>query len=212
MHHPTRRLVTLLLVFGFIGAGTAVGQSADAIAQRLSDKYQSLTSLRAEFTQTMTSEYSDIRDVQSGSLMLQGDNYVLDTGNEVYARNGDDTWRYSHQDNQVIVSEYMGDEGSFSVNDLFFNYEEMFTIMDIDTENYDGTRHFRIEMEPRDPDSFFSEVTLWLRDRDEIITRIHMRDLNGTRMDFRLENVQLNPALAANVFAPPSDAEIINLR
>ena len=112
----------------------------------------------------------------------------------------------------MIVSDYSADSGNFSVNDLFFNYDEMFNIMDIETENYSGTRHYRVRMEPRATDSFFSEVTLWLRDRDDIITRIRMVDLNGTRMDFQLKNVQLNPTLAADAFAPPPDAEIIKLR
>ncbi len=206
------RLTVICFVLGLAGSYEAKAQSADDIARRLSAKYQSLSSLRAEFTQTLTSEYSDIRDEKSGSLILKGDNYLLDTGNEVYARNGDATWRFSHQDNQVIVSDYSADSGNFSVNDLFFNYDEMFNIMDIETENYSGTRHYRVRMEPRATDSFFSEVTLWLRDRDDIITRIRMVDLNGTRMDFQLKNVQLNPTLAADAFAPPPDAEIIKLR
>ncbi len=210
--HTIYSLIALLIAGVIIGSGSADAQSAEAIAKRLNDKYQPLTSLRAEFTQTMTSQYSDIRDEKSGHLLLRGDDYLLDTGNEVYARRGDDTWRYSRADNQVIVSAYMEDEGSFSVNDLFFSYDEMFNIMDIETETLDGARHFKVALQPKEDDSFFSEVTLWLRDRDDIITRIHILDLNGTRMDFRLNNVQLNPTLASNAFAPPAGAEVVNLR
>lgn len=204
-------LVTVFL-YGTAATDSASAQSADAIAQRLHNKYESLSSLRAEFTQTMTSQYSDIRDQKAGTLLLKGDDYRLETGGETYARRGDETWRYSRSENQVIVSDYMDDDGSFSVNDLFFRYDELFDVTDVRTESNDGSRHYRMTLRPKQDDSFFSEVTLWLRDRDDIITRIHMVDLNGTEMDFRLKNVELNPTLAASAFAPPSGAEVVNLR
>lgn len=205
-------LTTAILLGVLMLPLTAGAQSADAIAKRLNDKYQPLTSLRAEFTQTMTSQYSDIREQQAGVLLLRGEDYLLDTGDEIYARSGEDVWRYSRGENQVIVSNYMEDEATFSVNDLFFRYDELFNIVDIGSETYEGARHFRVTLEPKESESFFSEVTLWLRDQDDIVTRIHMIDMNGTRMDFRLENVELNPAVASNAFAPPSGAEVVNLR
>ncbi|MFW5955763.1 MAG: LolA family protein [Rhodothermales bacterium] len=206
------RWTTLALCLGLVIAGTADAQSADAIAQRLNAKYASLTALRADFTQTMTSEHSDIRDQKTGSLLLRGDDYRLETGDDIYARLGSDVWRYSRSENQVVVSDYMDDEATFSVNDLFFRYEELFTVTGVEAESYRGERHFRMTLRPRVEESLFNEVTLWMRDRDDIVTRMRMLDLNGTIMDFQLEDVELNPRLSENAFAPPAGAEVINLR
>lgn len=204
--------ILMLFVFAFGLTGIATAQSADAIAQRLNAKYQSLETIRAEFTQTMSSEYSDIREEKRGHLLLRGDDYRLDTGDEVYARDGSRVWRYSKSDDQVILSDAMDDDGSFSVNDLFFRYEDLFDVTDVRTEQYDGTRHYRMTMRPKQEHSFFSEVTIWLRDRDDIVTRLHMVDLNGTIMEFHLRNVELNAPLARNAFNPPAGARVVDLR
>ena len=208
----TINLLAAVVLLSIPMVSAASGQAADAVAQRLNAKYATLESLSAEFTQTMTSQYSDIRDERSGRLLLRGENYLLDTGDEVYARNGDNVWRYSRPDNQVILSSHMDDGSSFSVNDLFFRYNELFSITDTATESVNGARHHRLVLEPRDQNSFFQEVTLWMRDSDDIVTRVRIEDLNGTVMDFRLTNVELNPALAGNVFAAPADAEVVDLR
>jgi outer membrane lipoprotein carrier protein len=203
----------LLLVFMLTsGAHLAEAQSVDAIAQRLNAKYETLETLRAQFTQTMSSQFSDIREKQSGTLVLSGENYRLETGDETYARRGNDVWRYSRSENQVILSDVFDDDGSLSVSDLFFRYDELFRVTNVRSEQIEGAKHFRLTLQPKQEGAFFNEVTLWMRDRDDIVTRLHMVDLNGTIMEFRLRDVQLNPALSANAFDPPSGARVVDLR
>src|SRR5690625_7540859 len=107
---PTKSLL-LVAALVLLREPQATAQTADAVTRRFNTKYASLESLRAEFTQTMTSQYSDIRDERSGRLLLHGENYLLDTGDEVYARNGGHVRRYSRPDNQVVLSSHM-DDGS----------------------------------------------------------------------------------------------------
>lgn len=208
---PTKSLL-LVAALVLLSAPQATAQTADAVTQRFNTKYAALESLRAEFTQTMTSQYSDIRDERSGRLLLRGENYLLDTGDEVYARNGGDVWRYSRPDNQVVLSSHMDDGSSFSVNDLFFRHDELFSIEDTASESLNGARHSRLVLEPRDEHSFFQQVMLWMRDSDDIVTRVRIEDINGTVMDFRLTNVELNPSLGSNAFTAPADAEVVDLR
>src|SRR5690625_327813 len=154
---PTKSLL-LMAALVLLCAPQATAQAADAVTQRFNTKYAALESLRAEFTQTMTSQYSDIRDERSGRLLLRGENYLLDTGDEVYARNGGDVWRYSRPDNQVVLSSHMDDGSSFSVNDLFFRHDELVSIEDPASESLNGARHSRLVLEPRDEHSFFQQV------------------------------------------------------
>jgi outer membrane lipoprotein carrier protein len=205
------RLIAFVLIVGF-AASDAAAQSVDAIANRLNAKYSTLQSVKAEFTQTMTSEFSDIREQKTGQLILRGNDYRLDTGDEIYARQGNNVWRFARADNQVIISDAMDDEGSFSVNDLFFRHNELFRVSNVRTEQHEGTRHYRLTLQPRQEDAFFREVTLWMRDRDDIVTRMNMIDLNGTIMEFRLRNVELNGRVAASSFDPPSGARVVDLR
>jgi outer membrane lipoprotein-sorting protein len=47
-----------------------------------------------------------------------------------------------------------------------------------------------------------------------MLTRVQLEDQNGSTVIFRLDDVQLNPALAADAFTftPPPEAEVVDLR
>ena len=79
---------------------------------------------------------------------------------------------------------------------------------------YNGERHYRLTLMPKSADSFFREATLWMRDRDDVITKMAVLDVNETRMIFTLDNIELNPSLDADTFrfTPPDGVEIIDLR
>lgn len=210
------RIVYLLLLSAvlFSGQQTAFAQTADQIIQRIQDKYRSIEALKAEFTQTMTTAYSEGSETFSGTVILQGDRYRVETGNQTLVTDGKVTWIYSPADNQVLVNDVVEDETSFSISDFLFNFGENYTATSVRSEQVAGAKHHRVDLKPKSGDSFFREATLWLRDSDNIITRLEVLDVNDTRMTFELTNIQLNPKLEASTFTfqPPRSAEIVDLR
>ena len=48
------------------------------------------------------------------------------------------------------------------------------------TGAYDGAKHYRLNLKPKSPDSFFREATIWMRDRDDIITKLTVLEGTGT--------------------------------
>ncbi len=87
-------------------------------------------------------------------------------------------------------------------------------MLDVDVVTHDGARHYRLNLKPKSPDSFFREATIWMRDRDDIITKLTVLDVNETRMVFTLDNIELNPVLDTDpfLFTPPDGVEVIDLR
>jgi outer membrane lipoprotein carrier protein len=69
-------------------------------------------------------------------------------------------------------------------------------------------------MVPKKSDAFFVTATVWMRDRDDMITQMEVLDVNETTMFFKMKNIEENPTLAAGTFAfrPPAGAEVIDLR
>lgn len=214
-----RYLVFCLALFGatvlFTGQYAAHAQDASAVFTRLQDKYDSLEGLRAEFTQTMASAYSDETVSSSGHLVLQGDKYRVETDGQVLVTNGTATYIYLPGEKQLLINDVVEDETSFSPSEFLLNYDERFTVSGIETVQLDGVRHFKLGLLPKAQDSFFKEATIWLRDRDTIITRLEVLDVNETRMTFVLKNVELNPTLDARTFNGidvPEDVQIVDLR
>ncbi len=214
----TRSALAGLALFATIvltaGHPAAHAQDADAVFARLLAKYKSIEGLSAEFTQTMSSEFWDQEESFTGRLILQGEKYRVETGTEVLVVNGKETYVYRPNEKQVLISDVVEDDASFSPSSFLLNYDQRFDVRDVAVVTYNGAKHYRLNLEPKSPDSFFREATIWMRDRDDIITKLMVLDVNETRMAFTLDNIELNPVLDADtfLFTPPDGVEVIDLR
>lgn len=195
-------------------AEPSYAQDADKVFERLKDKYESIEALRAEFSQTMSSSYMDEEATSHGVLVASGDKYRVETEGQTLVTDGEVTWVYMPSQKQVLINDYSEDEQTFSVNEFLFNYEENFELSDVQKTTLDGEQHYVLSLEPKKDDAFFTEATLSMRDRDDVVTRLQVVDVNGTTMIFRLTNIQINPQLDSGVFSftPPKGAEVVDLR
>ena len=208
-----RGLFAFLLV-AFIGQAPVHAQQSENPLQRLQEKYQAIEALQAEFSQTMSSPYSDTENKFTGQVVLKDDQYRVETGTQTLVTNGETTWIYSPGENQVLINDYKEDETTFSLNDFLFNYHDRYDVTGTEAVQLDGEKHFRIHMKPKRQSDFFREMTLWMRDRDAMVTRLEVIDRNDTRMTYTLTDIELNPKVSDQTFSftPPQEAEIVDLR
>ncbi|MFQ5569077.1 MAG: outer membrane lipoprotein carrier protein LolA [Rhodothermales bacterium] len=197
-----------------VGHPVAHAQDADTIFDRLLAKYHAIDGIRAEFTQTMSSTYLDQDESFTGVLILQGEKYRIETGTEVLVVNGTETYVFRPNENQLLINDVVEDDASFSPTDFLLRHDERFNIIGTSVDHLDGQKHYKLSLQPKNSDSFFREATLWMRDLDDIITRLQVIDVNETKMLFTLQNIELNPTLDAETFTitPPDGVEVIDLR
>ncbi|MEM1125326.1 MAG: outer-membrane lipoprotein carrier protein LolA [Bacteroidota bacterium] len=205
-------LLTLVVLLG--GRSLVHAQNASAVFERLQSTYDAVDVLGATFTQTSTSSYSDAPEVFSGTLLLSGDRYRIETGAQTFVTDGVVTWIYLADQRQVVINDYVEDETAFSLNTFFATYPERYTAGTTELTQLDGEQHYLLTLQPREADAFFRQVRLWMRDRDNLVTRLEVTDVNETVMTFDLGDITLNPPLSADTFqfTPPEDAELIDLR
>lgn len=207
-------LLAALLTALAVPSGPATAQSVDEVFERLKAKYESIDALRANFSQTMRSSYMDEEATSHGILIASGEKYRVETDGQTLVTDGIVTWVYMRSQDQVLINDYSEDEQSFSVSEFLFNYDDNFDATSVETTTVDGEEHFVLRLDPESEDTFFTEATLSLRTRDDIITRLQVVDVNGTTMEFTLTDIELNPTLDASEFqfTPPNGAEVIDLR
>lgn len=210
----TVRIALFIALVLATGHSAAQAQDADTIFERLQAKYNAIDGLRAAFTQTMSSAYWEQDESFTGTLILQGDKYRVETGTEVLVVNGQETYVYRPNEQQVLINDVVEDEASFTPSSFLLNHDERFEVLDVDVVTYNGTKHYRLNLKPRSTDSFFREATLWIRDRDDIVTKLTVFDVNETRMVFTLDDIEINPRLDTDTFdfTPPAGTEVIDLR
>ena len=196
------------------GQQPAAAQADGDPMERLRAKYESIDALHAEFTQTMTSEYSDTEETFEGTVLLDGDRYRVEAGQNTFVTDGEVTWIYDTAKNQVLINDYVEDETAFSLNDFFFESNRDFELTSTENETVDGEAHLVLHLTPKRDDAFFSDVTIWMREQDDLATRLEVLDVNGTKMAFRLDNIELNPPVDNEMFTftPPEGTEVVDLR
>lgn len=216
MGRYTSRIASLIVTFTVLATGhiAAQAQSADALLEALSRTYNEHTGLRAEFTQTMSSAYSDFTESFSGTLLLKGNRYRVETERQTLVTDGNITWIYNADENQVLINQNADSEDALSVDQLFSGYAARFDAGRVETESLGGRRHHVLHLNPKDSASFFAAVTVWMRADDNVISRIRIVDQNDTTMLFELRNVDLNARVdeQAFTFSPPQGVEVIDLR
>ena len=198
----------------FAGQSTAFAQSNEDLINRIRARYDTVELLRADFTQQTTSPFGEKMPVNQGTLILEGDNYRVETEVQTFVTDGETTWVYDTYQNQVIVNNFVKDEASFTISDFLDNFHTDYEILETSTSYINGTKHHRIRLNAISPSSFFKEVTINMRDSDNIITRLNVLDVNDASLDFNLDGIELNPAIEGDPFSfiPPDGAEIIDLR
>lgn len=206
--------VACLVSLGLLSAIPTQAQDAEEVFERLKEKYESIDALRAEFSQTMSSSYMDEEATSRGILIASGDRYRVETEGQTLVSDGEVTWVYMASQNQLLINDNSEDEQSFSVSDFLFDYDDRFDVSEVKTSSIGGERHFVLSLEPKSAEAFFTEATLSMRVRDNVITRLQVVDVNGTTMLFNLTNIELNPELGSEVFSfiAPQGTEIIDLR
>ena len=200
--------LVLLVLVAVPFAGQAQAQTNSTVLDRLRARYESLDALRAQFTQRIGTAEMD------GALVLRGDAYRIDTGDQTLVTDGTTSWVYSKADKQLLVNDAVADETTFSPADFFTHYPDRFHVKVDGQESIDGVRHDRLRLTPKNDDAFLQEVTLFVRGSDALPTRVRLVDGNGTTVVFDLRDVEINPRLRGDEFrfVAPSGAEVVDLR
>lgn len=206
-------LVGVTLSVAVFGHSIVSAQTADEIADRLREKYESIDGLEATFTQTMTSEFLDEPESASGRVILSGERLRIETERQMFVTDGVATWLYDAEADEVLVNDFVEEE-MFPVRELLFDYERSYEVVSVEAGAVHGSPAHIVHLRARDAATPFREVAISARDSDGIVTRVDILDVNDTRMIFDLEDVVLNPELGADTFTfdPPATAEVIDLR
>jgi len=176
--------------------------------------YQDLGGVQAAFTQVVGSEFADDSTRITGTVVLSGNRYRVETPAETVVANDSTTWIYTPADSQVVVNDAETEDGPLTPEAFLASSTDQYQTTDREAVRRDGTPHLRLRLEATTPDTRFREAVLWVREEDRIVTRLQATDRSGSTFDLRLRDITLEPSLADDtfVFSPPSGVEVVDLR
>lgn len=208
----TVQIAVLIAALGTImwAPHPALAQSADEVLAALRAKYDTMTTLRASFNQTTSSTYLDETEHFQGAIVLQGDSYRIEMPAQTIVTDTQITWVYNKSENQVLLSDYFDDETTFSLSQFLKEFDTAYSVEAFESENSVSI----LTLEPTDPFSSFQSVTIRVRSRDSLVTRLDIIDVNDVEMKFELSDIEFNPNLpdGSFVFLTPEGVEEVDLR
>lgn len=207
----TSRIGALAVALTVLFAGQAYAQaspSAAEVARDLQARYGNLSTLSADFTQSVGGE--SLR----GSIQVKGEAFRLTIPGQTLVTDGSTLWSYSDEERQLRIQSYDPADVGFQIGQLFTDYLSVFRATGASKATIGGVQHDVLALRPREAGSSVRDVTLYARSSDGVPTRIRVHDVNGATLAFDLRNVRLNPSIPQSRFRfeAPRGAEVVDLR
>jgi len=153
-----------LLVIIALSAISVYGQSdqkAKDLLEQTSKKMQSYSSLSANFIFTMENPKMNIKEQNSGSLLLKGTKYQVllpDLGMKVYS-DGKTVWNLMEAANQVMITNVGDDsQGGIDPSAIFNIYQEGYTFKFVEDKQESGKTISYVDLFPLDKNAEFNKI------------------------------------------------------
>lgn len=180
------------------------------------EAYDALDGLQASFTQLISSEFGGDTTRVTGSILLAGNKYRVESSDQTVITNGTTTWIYTPADSQVVVNDAEQNASTVTPRTFLTASAERYTVESTESASRLGAPHVKLSVTASDESARFQAATLWVRRADTLVTRMRATDRNGSTLDLRLREIDLNsPALRKGApfsFSPPEHVEVVDLR
>jgi len=181
-------------------------QSADAIIDRAAAAYARLTSMRAEFRQTLTNPLTGNTQTTNGVILRRKPNLLsitFESGDRV-AADGSTLWFYlpSSAPGQVIRMPYSRESASNvdPANQFLNSPRTRFTVSSAGAATLGGRATHAVTLVPKRPNQAFTSAKVWIDDTDSSIRQFDLETANGLRRHVVITSFTANPDLSKSSF------------
>ncbi|HWL39282.1 MAG TPA: outer membrane lipoprotein carrier protein LolA [Gemmatimonadaceae bacterium] len=212
-----RTIISLVAVSMALPAAAAA-QSAETIIDRAASAYSRLTSMRAEFRQTLTNPLTGSTQTVSGEIVRRKPNLMnisFNNGDRV-AADGTSLWVYlpSSVPGQVIRVPYTGgNAGSVDPADQFLNSPRTrYTVSSAGTATIGGRATRVLNLVPRRSNDVVTRAKLWIDDEDYTVRQFEVENNNGLKRKVVITSFTRNPQIDRSRFrfTVPRGAKVVD--
>ena len=213
------KTISYFAVFAIAAAPvTAPAQTAQTIIDRAASAYSRLTSMRAEFRQTLNNPLTGTTQTTSGVILRRTPNLLnisFNNGDRV-AADGSTLWVYlpSTTPGQVIRMPYTnGTAGSVDPADQFLNSPRTrYNASLAGTATVSGRKTHAVTLVPKKQNGAFTRATVWIDDADYSIRQFDVENASGLKRHVVITSFTANPKVDRSTFrfTMPKGARIVD--
>ena len=189
--------------------------SGDKILSGIKDKIKSIKTFEADFTQVQIWELAEEESKVSGKLYMKDiDIFRVELGNDYIFSDGKTVWRFSFENEQVLVEDMKNDDSTILPGQLIFEFTDIYDLKDF-FEKKEGKKKFYILnlVPPEGKERFINKLKVKVTE-EFIPIKIESYDLDDNKTTYHLSNLKINEKISEDkfLFTKPEKAEIIDLR
>lgn len=204
----------------FVASATAAAQPAARAVDRAVAAYEKLSTLRAEFTQTITNPLTSTRLTARGEFVRRAPNLLSITfsdpaGDRIVA-DGEAVWVYLPSSAPGQVMKFSASNGAATRMDPASQFltepRTRFTISDAGISSVRGRPTRQVVLVPRQSNGTFTRARVWIDEQDSMIRQFEITEPSGLVRHVVITRLQPNVAVRSSVFefTPPQGARVID--
>ncbi len=189
--------------------------TGDEILAKVTAKFKSLESLEAKFEVSLIWQMTKREEKMEGLYVFKkpGLYSILMNSQEIWC-NGETLWRYSKQNNQILIQDILDAGQTFDLGTLLKQSTKNYLIKYIGNTKINGIECWEVLLDSNSPDQYFSKLSLWIDPNNEIPKKVVTNDLNGNQGTYLFLKIKLNKEIADEYFdfTPPKGVETLDMR
>ncbi len=193
-------IITVLIATSVNGQSD---QKAKDLLERTSKKMQSFQTLSANFVFTMENSKMNIKEQNSGSLLLKGKKYQVqlpDLGMKVYS-DGKTVWNLMESAGQVMVTNVGDDsQGGIDPSVIFNIYQEGYTFKSIGDKQESGKTISYVDLFPNNKNAEFKKITVGVEVAKLMIHSLVTHGTDGNQYGIYVKEFKVDMNIADNEF------------
>jgi len=189
-------------------------QTAEELIKKVQNKFESISDLSADFTQTSIIPGSKSSVKNTGKLFYQKENkYRIEFKSVEIISDGSTIWNHNKKAKKVIINNADDETNTFSIKNLIVDLPKQSSAILIGNEKINGRENKVISLKPKNKESNFESIKIWC-DNNYMVHKVEIVDNNDASMVFELSSVKTNQNISSDKFAfkQPSGTEVIDLR
>jgi len=187
-------IVLFLAVFANLQAQE--DKKAKGILDKLSAKTKSYATIRTEFSYALVNKDRKINNSQFWKLLLKGDKYRLDMGDQVIISDGKTMWKILKNDKEVEISSPTAKEDALNPKNIFTMYEKGFKFKYVKEEKL-GTKIVHIidlfPIVPKEKD--YNSIRLFIDKTALQVLKSEIKGKNGNVYTYDIKKFATNEAI-----------------
>lgn len=206
----------LILTVTFVLIHSAFAISGQKIISNIKKNFSEMKSFESDFTQVQVWELAAEESRVSGKIYMKNDDSFrveMPEGDYVLS-NGKTVWRYSIENNQVLIEDIKDNEDTMLPGKIFFDFADKYDLKDYFEKKENGKDIYLLELtSPKDRQRFIDRLKVKVNS-DFLPFEIEYYDLDDNKTTFILENVKINQDAGDSKFrfVQKEGIEIIDLR